>query len=184
MYAVTIEQIIIASARVAGSLPVLRWAFAGALIAIVVDLSDLWMMGWINLGGIGNYQTFDKWLDLVYMATFLWVAVTQWNGTQRKIAVALFAFRMIGFTAFELTGNRTWLVAFPNVFEYWFVYAAAQLHWWPEYELTPKRAATWLALCAALKLIHEWILHGWKILDNYSATKIVEDIWANLSQLF
>ena len=172
----TPEQIIIAAVRIAGSLPVLRWAFAGALIAIAVDLSDLWMMGWIRLGGVGNYQAFDKWLDLVYMATFLWVAVKQWDGLHRNIAVSLFIFRMIGFIAFEITGNRVILLAFPNVFETWFVWGAAQLHWWPNYELTPRRALAWLTLCIALKLIHEWILHGWRILDNYSATLIVEDI--------
>lgn len=180
----TIEQIIIASARIAGSLPVLRWAFAGALIAIAVDLSDLWLMGWIRLGGVGNYQAFDKWLDLAYMATFLWVAVRQWDGIHRTVAVALFIYRMIGFTAFELTGNRVLLLAFPNVFEFWFVFAAAQLHWWQQYELTPRRAAAWLTLCIALKLIHEWILHGWRILDNYSATQVVEDLARAIFRIF
>jgi hypothetical protein len=53
---------------------VLRWAFAGALIAIAVDFSDLFWMGVLDLGGLQNYQTFDKWADVVYMLTFLWVA--------------------------------------------------------------------------------------------------------------
>ena len=180
----TLEQLIIAAVRIGGSLPVLRWAFAGALIAILADLSDLWLMGWIRLGGIGDYQAFDKWLDLVYMGTFLWVAARQWDGLHRNIAVALFAFRMIGFTAFEFTGERIWLLAFPNVFEFWVVFAAAHLHWFSGYELTPRRAVGWLTVCLLLKLIHEWVLHGWRVLDNYSATQIVEDIFSGIIRLF
>ena len=67
----TLEEFIIASARIAGSLPVLRWAFAGAVIAILVDFSDLFMMNLLPLGGLRDYQAFDKVVDLVYMVTFL-----------------------------------------------------------------------------------------------------------------
>lgn len=171
----TLEQLIIAAVRIGGSLPVLRWAFAGALIAIAADLSDLWLMGYISLGGVGDYQSFDKWLDLVYMATFLWVAVAQWDGLHRRIAVALFALRMLGAIAFELTDDRIWLLAFPNVFEFWFVFAAAQLHWWRGYDLTFRRALGWLGACAALKLLHEYILHGWRVLDDYNAVDLTRD---------
>ena len=60
----TPEQLIIALIRVLGSLPVLKWAFIGAIIAIVVDFSDLFWMSVINLGGVQEYQTFYKFLDL------------------------------------------------------------------------------------------------------------------------
>ena len=132
-----IEQLIIAAARIAGSLPVLRWAFFGAILAIVVDFSDLFMMNLIDFGEVWDYQTFDKWIDQVYMLTFLWVAVRQWDGPGRTVAVWLFAFRAIGFIAFEFTGDRAILFLFPNVFEFWFVAIAAQRHWWQDYELTP-----------------------------------------------
>ena len=59
----TIEELIIVLARIAGSLPVVRWAFAGAIIAILVDFSDLFMMNLLNLGGLRDYQAFDKLLD-------------------------------------------------------------------------------------------------------------------------
>ena len=39
------EIVVIGAIRVLGSLPVLRWAFVGALIAIAVDLSDLVLKG-------------------------------------------------------------------------------------------------------------------------------------------
>ena len=125
----TLEQLVIGLIRVAGSLPVLRWAFAGALIAILVDFSDLFFMGWLRFGGLGDYQSFDKLLDLVYMGTFLLV-VRRWDGPAKRVAYGLFGFRMIGVAVFEMTGNRLTLLAFPNVFEFWFVGIAAMKHWW------------------------------------------------------
>ncbi len=180
----TLEQLIIALVRVAGSLPVLRWAFVGAIIAILIDFSDLFLMGWIQLGGVGNYQAFDKWIDLVYMGTFLWVAVRQWDGPERSVAIALFAFRMIGFVAFEATENRFVLLAFPNVFEFWFVGIAAFRHWWPEYQFTTPRIAGWLGLCIVLKMAQEWILHGGKYLDKYRAVDLVADWWNAIVSIF
>ena len=46
------EALVIGLIRVAGSLPVLRWAFVGALIAVFIDLSDLFWRQLIDLGGI------------------------------------------------------------------------------------------------------------------------------------
>ena len=68
------EAIVIALIRVAGSLPVLRWAFVGGLIAVFTDLSDLFLRQAIDLGGISNYQEWDKWVDQVYIWLFLALA--------------------------------------------------------------------------------------------------------------
>lgn len=172
----TLEQVVIGLIRIAGSLPVLRWAFAGALVAIVVDFSDLFWMGFLDLGGLRNYQTFDKWADMVYMLTFLWVA-WKWEGPDRTIAIALFGFRMIGFTAFELTQTRPILLAFPNVFEFWFVFVAARKHYWPNYEMTRERIVKWFVVVLVLKLGQEWVLHGGKYLDSFTFFEAVESIW-------
>lgn len=37
----TLEVLVIAVVRIAGSLPVLRWPLAGGILAVLVDLSDL-----------------------------------------------------------------------------------------------------------------------------------------------
>ena len=63
----TQEMLIIAAVRVAGSLPVLRWPLLGGVLALLVDQSDLFMMNLIDLGGVSDYQRFDKYLDQVYM---------------------------------------------------------------------------------------------------------------------
>ena len=120
----TTEMWIIAAVRIASALPVLRWPLAGAFIAIFVDLSDLFLRDWIQLGGVKDYQSFDKWLDQAYMLTFLIVAL-RWEPVPRNIAVALYAYRLAGVLTFELTGDREILLLFPNLFEFWFIFVAA-----------------------------------------------------------
>src|SRR5207244_725558 len=91
--AVTAEVLIIGAWRVVGSLPVLRWPLAGGLFAILVDLSDLLLRDLLNplpLGGMPDYQSFDKWADQVYLGLFLVVAL-RWSDPERSIAVALYA---------------------------------------------------------------------------------------------
>jgi len=172
----TLEQLVIGLIRVAGSLPVLRWAFAGALIAVGVDFSDLFWMNALKLGGLGNYQAFDKWLDLVYMVTFLWVAL-RWSGLARNVAVGLFAFRMIGFIAFEVTQARPVLLVFPNVFEFWFIFIAILNHYWPKYELNRDRVVFWLVILTVLKLGQEWVLHGGQYLDDFTFFDALNTLW-------
>ncbi len=164
-------------------MPVLRWAFVGALIAILIDFSDLFWRSWLDLGGIPNYQSFDKWMDLVYMVTSLIVAL-RWSGLVRQVAIGLFAYRMIGVVSFELTGARAVLLAFPNVFEFWFVGISGFKHWAPNYEFTGRRVAIWLTVALALKMVQEWVLHGGQYLEDYVATEVVRDMWNWLIGLF
>ena len=121
-----VERLIVGGVRVVGSLPVLRWAFVGAIIALITDFSDLFLMDALDphLGGLGNYQQFDKYADQVYLLAFLIVAL-RWAQPARDIAVALYAYRLAGFVAFEVTGARGVLLFFPNLFEFWFVFVAS-----------------------------------------------------------
>ena len=120
----TVEVLVIGAIRILGSLPVLRWPLAGGILAILVDLSDLLLRDTLDLGGIPDYQAFDKWVDQVYLAAFLVVAL-RWRGPERAIAIGLYVFRLVGFVAFEVTGERALLLLFPNVFEPWFLVVAA-----------------------------------------------------------
>jgi len=168
----TTEQLLIGLIRVAGSIPVLRWPFFGALIAIFTDLSDSFWMEVLDLGSLRGYHAFDKRLDLVYMATFLAVSL-RWHALERRIAVALFAYRIVGVSAFVVTGQRTLLLAFPNVFEFWFVLIAARDHFATETFLplgswTARTAMLWLILLTLAKLVQEYILHFGEWLDSHS----------------
>lgn len=171
----TAEELAIAIVRVAGALPVLRWAFAGGLIAVFTDLSDLFLRNLLDLGGVRNYQALDKWLDQAYQLTFLIVAL-RWRGTARSVALALFAFRLAGFALFEATGARVVLLAFPNVFEWWFLFVASLPHWRPHFAFTRRNTAFALVGLTALKLLHEYALHGGQWLDGFTAVEALEAI--------
>lgn len=169
----TPEVLVIGAVRILGSLPVLRWPLAGGILAILVDLSDLLLRDTLDLGGIPDYQAFDKWMDQVYMALFLVVAL-RWSGPERTIAVGLYAFRLVGFALFEMTADRGLLLLFPNVFEPWFILVAALHHYRPGFGWTGGRLAVALALATAVKMVHEWALHGARLFDGISSLDAID----------
>ncbi len=169
------EIVVIGLIRVAGSLPVLRWAFVGGLIAVFVDLSDLFWMNLLDLGGLGDYQQFDKVADQVYLVAFLAVAI-RWSRPARTIALALFSFRLVGFVVFEIVDDRVVLLFFPNVFEFWFLFAASLPHWRPGFAYTRPNIVAWLVVLGSLKGFQEYALHWAKWLDDFTAVEAVEAI--------
>jgi hypothetical protein len=171
---VTPEILVIALIRIAGSLPVLRFALAGGILAVLIDLSDLLLRDALDLGGVGDYQRLDKVLDQVYMATFL-VAALRWRGLERNVAVGLYVWRLIGFVAFELIGDRALLLLFPNVFEFWFL-AVAALHHRRDFSWTRTRAVVLLVVLTALKELQEWALHFAKLFDGQSSLDFLESV--------
>ena len=170
------EVLIIGAIRVLGSLPVLRWAFVGGLIAVFIDLSDLFWMNLLDLGGLGSYQSFDKYLDQVYMVIFLIVA-WGWRGPARNVALALFAYRTIGFVAFAASGERDVLIFFPNVFEFWFLFVASLPYWNAGFSFRRRGTALWLAFLLSIKVVQEFVLHIGRWLDDFTAVEAVEAIW-------
>jgi hypothetical protein len=176
---VTPEILVIATVRVLGSLPVLRWPLFGGILAVLVDLSDLLLRDALDLGGVGDYQALDKWLDLVYLGTFLLVSL-RWSGPARSVAVGLFAYRMVGFVAFEVSGERSLLLAFPNVFEFWYLLVAA---------IGPTRVAAWtrgrlvvvLVALTVAKELQEWALHGARLFDGISSLEFLDLVWRRLT---
>lgn len=197
---VTTEELIIAVVRVLGSLPVLIWPFPGAIIAMLTDQSDLFLMNLIDGGGVHDYQEFDKVLDQVYMLTFLAVAL-RWRGVPRTIAVVLYVYRVIGVITFEVTGERDVLLAFPNLFEFWFVFVAALKFFHLEappvgqdpspdsqrlgnlipFRYTTGQLAAVIPVLLAVKMFQEYALHVGRWLDGFTAVEAVEAIWRFLT---
>ena len=171
----TVEVLVIGAFRVLGSLPVLRWPLAGGLLAIVVDLSDLLLRDVLDLGGIPDYQAFDKWADQVYLAAFLVVAL-RWTGPERTVAVALYAYRLVGFVAFELTSERALLLVFPNVFEPWFLTVAVIHRFRPAFAWRPATTVPALALLTVIKEAQEWALHGARLFDGISSLEFLDRV--------
>ena len=172
----TTELLIIAAVRLLGAIPVLRWPFYGGVLALLVDQSDLLLMNLIHLGGIGDYQTFDKVVDQAYLLTFLLVAL-RWRGLPRSVAVGLFAFRFIGFIAFEISDQRWVLLAFPNLFEFWFLLMAARVQFNLQSHLSGAPLATLLIGMLGLKMFQEYALHYGRWLDSFTTTEAIEAVW-------
>ena len=181
----TDEMLIIAAVRIAGSLPVLRWPFWGGVLAVLVDQSDLFLMNLLELGGVRDYQTFDKYLDQLYLALFMAVA-WRWSGIERNVAGALYVFRFAGFLAFEITQSRGLLLFFPNLFEFWFLLIAARREFGLETRLPllPRIDGRWngalvtvIGGLVALKMFQEYAIHHAKWLDGFTAVEAVEAIW-------
>ncbi|GAB4327635.1 MAG: hypothetical protein Kow0010_11200 [Dehalococcoidia bacterium] len=179
----TLEELIIAVVRVVGSLFVLRWAFVGGIVAILIDFSDLFMKNLLDLGGVRDYQAFDKWLDQVYQFAFLAVAL-RWSGVARRVALVLFAYRLVGFVVFEVVEDRLVLFFFPNVFEFWFIFVASLPHWWPRFAYTRRNVAVALAALTGAKLFQEYVLHVGKWLDSFTTIDAMEWLWDAITAPF
>jgi hypothetical protein len=172
----TLEVLAIAAFRIVGSLPVLRWPLAGALLAIGVDTADLLVRDLLDLGGVADYQALDKWLDQVYMACFLAVAL-RWQGIERTLAIGLYLFRLVGFVAFELTADRTFLFLFPNVFELWFLAVAGVHHFRPGFRWSRLRLGAVVVLLIVVKEVQEWSLHVGRVFDGFSSLDALGGLW-------
>jgi len=175
-----VEIVVIGLIRILGALPVLRWALVGGVLALLVDLSDLLWMNLLHLGGLGDYQRFDKIADLAYFATFAWVA-QRWAQPQRRIALALLAFRLLGFLLFEITRERAVLLAFPNLFEFWFLFVASLPHWRPGFRFTRPHLLIAGGILLALKMGQEVALHGVRALDDFTFVDALDAIWDALT---
>jgi hypothetical protein len=162
---------------------VFRWALAGGVVAVLVDFSDLFMRNLLELGGVSNYQAFDKWLDQVYMLAFLAVSL-RWTGPARTVSVVLYAYRLLGFVVFEATGSREVLLLFPNLFEFWFLFVASLTHLRPGFEFTRRNMAFAGGVLLALKEFQEYVLHYGQWLDRFTAVEAVEAIFGWLMSPF
>ena len=176
----SLEELVVIIVRISGSLPVIYFPFFGSLFAILVDLSDLFIIGNLDLGGVRNYQRLDKLLDLSYMLTFLIVSL-RWSKLERNISIFLFIFRIFGMIFYEITGSRIILFSFPNIFEFWFI--GISLYKFRNKLINIKSISLILVLATILKLLQEWLLHWNKYLDNYAMgdiLSVIKDIFTFL----
>lgn len=160
-------------------LVILRRPVLGGFLAILADLSDILIFniwGWPPC----PYHQLDKALDLYYLAIEGWVAL-RWASWERGIALGLFAWRLAGVAAFELTGWRGSMLVFPNLFEWWWLLVVLRDRFWPGYCFTPRRSVTWLLALLLLKEAQEYALHSAQWLDHYVLSDVVRSIWRQLT---
>ncbi|MCI0582297.1 MAG: hypothetical protein L0227_05270 [Chloroflexi bacterium] len=147
-------------------LTILRWPLAGGLLSMAIDALDVVLVDAVAglLGQPGQFGPFyaqiDKWLDTYYLGLEL-VAVRRWPETwPRRVALALFAWRLIGVVAFEVTAYRPLLVVFPNLFENMFLYLLIVRRWVPA--ILPRTLPQTILVSLLLlipKELQEYVLH-------------------------
>ena len=169
----TLEEVVVIIVRIAGSIPVLYFPFFGSIFAILIDFSDLFIIGNLDLGGVKNYQRLDKVLDFSYMVTFFLVSL-RWSKLEKRISIILFIFRALGMILYEFSGSRIVLFSFPNIFEFWFI--GISFYKLRRKILNLKSIIQILVFSTILKILQEWLLHWNKFLDNYAMGDILSVI--------
>jgi len=140
-----------------------RWPLliVAALLADAFDNTLLGLFTDVDLGPDGPYQSFDKALDIYYLAIAYETTLRNWTSVAAiRVARFLFYYRLVGVLVFELFDWRAALLLFPNTFEFFFIAyelirvrfdpARASAHFW-----------VWLAagLWIVVKLPQEYWIH-------------------------
>jgi hypothetical protein len=171
----TAETLIIVAIRLLVPVTILRWPLLGGVLSLIADALDIVLATLLDLGGLWNYHSLDKYLDMYYL-TFEVVVAQRWDELPRGAATALYGYRLIGVILFEVTNIRVFLFFFPSLFENFFLFYAAVQQFFPAYELTPRRLALWLVVLLIPKMVQEYFIHYQRALDDVVAVDVIRDV--------
>jgi hypothetical protein len=132
-------------------------AVVGSLLLDAVDHSIFQAFGYDP----PHYQSYDKAMDVYYLAIAYVSTLRNWTSQPAyQVSRFLYFYRLVGVTAFELSGWRPLLLIFPNTFEYFFIaYEVVRL------QRDPRRYVLhfWIRVAAVIwivvKLPQEWWIH-------------------------
>jgi hypothetical protein len=151
---------VVVGARFFVPLLIPRFPLPGVLASLVLDAADQSVFAAFGYHPAG-YQGYDKAMDVYYLAIAYTSTLRNWTSSPAfAVSRFLYFYRLVGVTAFELSGWRPLLLIFPNTFEYFFI----------AYELVrtrrdPARYSLrfWVWVAAAIwvfvKLPQEWWIH-------------------------
>ena len=151
----------VVAARVIIPLFIPRFPLPAIVAALIVDAVDQTIFQTFTNDPLDWYQTYDKALDIFYLAIAYMSAMRNWREPVAfDIARLLFVFRLIGVALFEATHHRWILLVFPNTFEYFFIaYETVRTKWNP-FKLAPRMVFTIAAsIWVFIKLPQEWWIH-------------------------
>src|SRR3990172_6042007 len=171
----TAEVLIVVGIRLIVPLTILRWPFVGAVLSLIADALDIILIQLLDLGGVGDYQRLDKYLDTYYL-TLEAVVAQSWPSLPRWTATVLYGYRMVGVLLFEATNVRVLLFVFPNLFENFFLFYLIEQKFFPNYPFTPRRVAFWLGVLLIPKMAQEYVIHYARLLDDLVAVDIIADV--------
>jgi hypothetical protein len=129
-----VAAIVVARLALPLLIPRIPLIIVAALVLDGIDNSLLAHFTSVDLGPSGPYQSFDKALDIYYLAIAYLATMRNWTSTPAfRIARFLFYYRLVGVLAFELFDSRAMLLVFPNTFEFFFIaYEGLRTRWDPE----------------------------------------------------
>jgi len=160
----TVVFIVVVGLRFLLPLFIPRFPLPAILACLVLDGIDQSVFQAFGFDPPG-YQNYDKAMDLFYLSIAFLTSLQNWTHSAAVgISRFLFFYRMVGVMAFEITGERTLLLIFPNTFEYFFIaYELVRLRW------DPRRFSTrfWVVTAAAI-----WIF-----------VKLPQEYWIHVAQL-
>lgn len=156
----TLVFVVVVALRFIVPLFIPRFPVPAIVLALIIDAADQTIFAAFDVEP-ENYQSYDKALDVYYLAIAYIATIRNWVSRPAFItSQALWYFRLVGVLLFELTGYRIILFLFPNVFEYFFIwYESVRLRWKPS-RLTAKQiliaaASIWIFI----KLPQEYWIH-------------------------
>ncbi|WP_108719698.1 hypothetical protein [Miniimonas sp. S16] len=152
---------LVLAARLLVPLLIPRFPLPTVLAAMVIDGVDGGIFSSFTSIDMGFYQSYDKALDVYYLAIAYLAVRRNWPG---RFPVALLAglwyYRLVGVLAFELTGARWLLMVFPNTFEYAFIaLEVARTRWSPVRLSRRALVLTVATIWIVVKLPQEWWIH-------------------------
>jgi hypothetical protein len=159
-------RLIVIGIRLIVPFTILRWPIGGGLLSLLADALDVVLVdlfaGWLGepLEFGSTYSQLDKLLDSYYLAFELYVSLRWKSVMLRWTSVALMGWRLLGVALLEVTGQREWLLVFPNLFENFYLYVAITLRFAPR--LVPSsfpQLALVLVVLLIPKELQEYVLH-------------------------
>lgn len=144
---------------------ILRYPIGGVIACMALDTYDTPLAGILggrhSFGGeVIGYQRLDKVLDIYYLA-FGFVVSLRWeNPLARRTSIILFSHRFVGIALFLLTGWRTFLLIFPNIFEYFLVFYLITQRFSPRFRLEKISHLVIVLLIVGLpQIFREYVYH-------------------------
>ncbi len=149
----------------------------GAIAALSADGLDVVLWDVMPWGGVpDSYHRLDKFPDMYYLGIAFLVSQRRWEALPRRISLALFLGRLLGFLLFEATGERKLLFLFPNVFEAFFIFMSVVTTFPTWYRLSPLRLGVWLAILGTAITVKEYFHHWQRVWDDLVAMDVFQAI--------
>ena len=171
--------------RLAVPLLIPRFPLPALLASLVVDGVDGGVLSALTDVGVDWYQSFDKALDVYYLAIAYLAVRRNWpDRFSVAVVAALWYYRLVGVLAFELTGARWLLLVFPNTFEYVVIAVEVVRTRWNPLRISRRALLTTVAVIwVVVKLPQEWWIHVARLDVTDEFARVVlgvdpEDGWA------